>query len=336
MLTIISCHTNSNIKIDALIHNIKYFFEISDTIAIINSLEFVHLNIEEKIKKVYVNKNIIFNDVISDELCYIYKKKYVDLQHFNNDELRNHWISYGKHEKRSFTFPVYNVYFDYKQNDKYISHGKWLYFLNKINYTIYKNIILTNDSFLITRPLTNLISLVDENTELVSLLNSNQSKQHYPDFLRIYNLIGLNKIIDYFNKNMHKITNFKSIIDEFEINSSCIFQNVKVLYKMNTSYFGNILFDDEYLENYLFHKNYPVVKIKKILSTLYVDKHIPNDFNSNEYKSLNPDLEQLSDKDALNHFIIHGINEGRLYKKNQKTQRPIYLEMYLNLIGFKL
>ena len=74
--------------------------------------------------------------------------------------MREHWIKYGKSEKRTFSFPVYNFYFDYKQNDKFISHGKWMHFLNKFNYRVYENVILTNDSFIITRSLLDLKSLI--------------------------------------------------------------------------------------------------------------------------------------------------------------------------------
>ena len=70
---------------------------------------------------------------------------------------------------------------------------------------------------------------------------------------------------------MYKITNFMSVIQEFEINSSYIFKNVKVLYKNDISYNGNIHFDNKYLEDYLLNKNYPIIKIKKILGNYYFD-----------------------------------------------------------------
>jgi hypothetical protein len=337
ILTIIGCHTNSDIKINGLLHNIKYFMEISNTIVIINSLEFIDLNIEEKVKTVYFNKNIIFNDVLTDELCYIYKTKYIDLSNFNNDQLREHWIKYGKSEKRTFSFPVYNLYFDYKPNDKFISHGKWMHFLNKFNYRVYGNVILTNDSFIITRPLLDLKSLINPNTELVSLLESYEIKHHYPDFLRVYNSIGMNKIMRYYAMNANKITDFQSVINIYEVNSSHIFNGVKVLYKNINGFKGNIHFDNNYLKDYLYNRQYPVVKIKKLLlNNIYIDRNVPDDFNANEYKLLNADLLGLTDVDALHHFKNHGMNEGRTYKTNQVIKLPEFLEQYMSLIGFKL
>ena len=336
ILTIISCHTDSKIRIDALLHNIKYFIEISDTIAIVNSLEFINLNIKEKIMERYFNKNIIFDDILTDELCYIYKKKYNDLSNLSNEQLREHWIHHGKREKRDFSLKVYNIYFDYKINDNFINYGKWLYFLNKINYNVYNNIILTNDSFVITRSLICLKSLIEPNIELVSLLSSYENQYHYPDFLRIYNLVGINKIIKYYEMTMPKITDFLSCITDFEVKSTDIFDSVEVLYKGSDDFKGNIHFDDKYLEDYLYNNNYPVVKVKKLLFNFYEDKNIPTDFNSNEYKMLNPDLISFADCDALEHFKNHGIHEGRIYKKNQACTLPTFLKNYMSLIGFKL
>uniref|UniRef100_A0A6C0HRJ1 Uncharacterized protein n=1 Tax=viral metagenome TaxID=1070528 RepID=A0A6C0HRJ1_9ZZZZ len=309
--------------------------EISNTIALVNSSEFINLNIEEKIKNIYSGKNIIFNDILTHELCSIYRKKYRDLSRYNDENLRKHWVKYGINEGRNFLVPVYNIYFDYKPNDEFISHGKWLYFLNKINYSKYQNVILTNDSFIITRSLINLKMLVDSKTEIVSLLDSNQTQYHYPDFLRIYNFVGVNKIIKYYQENKSKITDFLSVINIFEIDSSSIFESTKVLYKMDT-YDGNIHFDDDYLEDYLYNKNYPIVKVKKLMSNFYVDKNIPSDFDVEEYKSINADLVNLPNDVATDHFEKHGMNEGRLYKKNQNHKMPIFLQNYMNLIGFNI
>ena len=44
--------------------------------------------------------------------------------------------------------------------------------------------------------------------------------------------------------------------------------------------------------------------------------NIPEDFNTNIYKLLNNDLIHLNDEELINHYLIHSINEKRLYKKN--------------------
>jgi len=263
ILTIIACHTDSYIKIKALLHNLKYFMELSSTIYIINSAEFKYLNIDGEIKNVYKNKNIIINDVLSDELCYIYKNKYYDLYELTNDQLRQHWKTYAIKEKRSLTVASINIYIDYIPNDKFVCHGKWIYCLNKIDYAIYKNVILTNDSFIINRSLTDFKSLINPATEMVALLESLQIKRHYPDFLLAYNIRGIRKILKYYEENKHLISDFQSVIENYEVNNSTIFNNVEVLYKNPSGFIGNVHFDDTYVKEYLYNKNYPIVKIKK-------------------------------------------------------------------------
>ena len=333
ILTVIACHTNSNIKINALVHNIKYFMELSNTIVIINSLEFKSLNIEKMINDAYFSKNIILNDILTDDLCYNYREKYSDLSSMNNEELNQHWVNYGKEEKRNFSFPVYNIYFDYLKNDKFIAHGKWLFFFNKIHASNYTNFILTNDSFIISRSLFDLKLLIDKDTELVALLESDEMIHHYSDFLRVYNHNGLNKILKYIESNMSKITDFKSVIKIYEIDSSHIFNSVKILYKNIYKHRENIHFHNEYLVDYLYDKNYPIIKIKKILYHFYLNKNIPDDFNNVEYKNLNSDLVGMSDEDAMSHFKNYGVFEGRPYKNNQVKNIYPPLKTYLKLMG---
>jgi hypothetical protein len=332
ILTIISCHTDSDIKIRSLIHNIKYFLEISSHIAIINSDIFRSINLKEKIQEVY--KNVIINNELNDEQCYAYKNKYKDLKNLSNNELREHWSSFGKKENRTFFNSMYNIYFDYIPNDKFVCHGKWIYYLNKIDYINFTNIILTNDSFIITRSLFDFKQLIKPNIELVALLESNQEKHHYPDFLRAYNVSGIKKLLNYYEMNKENITDFLSVVLNYEINSSYIFNNVDVLYKNKNQHDKNIHFDDNLMQDHIYNKNYPVIKIKKILFNDYDINELPLDFDSKEYKVLNNDLEKFSDEDATKHFLNHGINEGRLHKKNQVNVLPYFLENYLKLIGF--
>lgn len=334
ILTVISCHTNSDIKIRALLHNIKYFLEISSEIAIINSVEFKSIELEKKVQNIY--KNVIINDRLSDNQCIDYKIKYDDLNNMNNDELRLHWITCGKKENRNISNVTHNIYFDYIPNDIYVCHGKWIYYLNKIRYDTFKNIILTNDSFIITRPLFDFKKLIHPAKELVALLESYQSSHHYPDFLRAYNTLGIVKLLNYYKKNKEKITNFLSVIVNYEINSSHIFNNIDILYKFPNKEPVNIHNDHVYLRTYLYKKYYPIVKIKRLISTCYFNTSLPSDFNANEYKMLNQDLIGFSNKNATNHFLHCGMKEGRLYKKNQPIILPDYLMNYMKFIGFTI
>ena len=56
--------------------------------------------------------------------------------------------------------------------------------------------------------------------------------------------------------------------------------------------------------------------------------NLPEDFNLISYKLLNNDLNQLDDKELVNHYLTKGINEGRLYKNYHKLPEDFDLNSY--------
>jgi hypothetical protein len=300
ILTLISCHTNSLLKIGALLHSLEHFINVSTTIIVINSTEFKTSNLETLVQRKYSKKAIFLK----------------------------YWA-----ERRDAGC---NIYFAYKDNDKLISHGKWMFVLKSIPYQNFEHIILTNDSIVVTQPLHPFIALANPNTEMVALLESYEVKHHYPDFLRLYTPSGIVKLLRFFIKNIDGITNFKSVVKLYEIESGSLFERVNVLYPGDPTFQGNIHFCDVRLPAYLYEKNYPVVKIKKLQFTTYFDKTVPSDFNAAEYRNMQPDLEGFSEKEAEEHFITSGMTEGRLYKKNQPLIRPPYLLRYMAAVGFPI
>lgn len=329
VLTLLSCHSNSPIKIQAILHNLDFLWEISETIVLINSHEFNGI-LEPKI----TDKTVIVNDVLTDELCWAYKMNNADLKDFSVAELKSHWKDCGRQEKRKLGFPTRNLYFEYAPNDKFIAHGKWLSYLNKTNCAKYDQFVLTNDSFVISRSLCDFKKLMDPATEMVALLDSNERSHHYPDFLRAYNPSGLTKLTDYFQRQKQNITDFESVIALYEIGSSHLFNSVRVLFRSPQAPI-NIHFNDAALADYLYTRNYPVVKIKKITMNVYPNNEFPYDFDSQEYKMLHADLNHFSDEAAMLHFVNCGMNEGRFYKKTQQFQTVPLLKNYLELVGFK-
>ena len=339
ILCVISCHTNNNLKIKTLIHNITYFLEISNDIVIINSLEYQNNDIEKQIQEKYKGDYIIFNDLLTDKLCELYKLFYPDIANLNNEQIRTHWIEYGKKEGRNFDkYKVKNIYFHYLKNNNFLCQGKWSSYLNNINYCKYKNIILTNDSFIVTKSLLEFRKLFDlKNIEMISLIDSYENTYHYTDFLRCYNLKGIQKILNYYKENQDKITDFNSVISYYEINSTHIFEDKITLYKNDKKYNGNIHFDDQKIKEYLYEKNYPIIKLKKIQKTVYNDD-FPIDFDPLQYVELNSDLLYLNmtNEELTIHFKLCGIKEGRFYKKNQLLVLPGFISEYLKNIGFDI
>lgn len=264
IITLLACNTDSSVKKNAILHNLQYYMEISHTIAIINSTEYKDVQFEEEIKKRCFYKLVVYNDILPTVLCNQLRFQNDILKDYSNEQIQQYWIDTGK-LKTVFGLQVYYIYFDYFPNDYFVCHGKWMYYLEKNDCTMYKNVILTNDSFIITRPLYDLQQCIDEYTECTVLCDSYEIIYHYPDFFRVYNKEGIKKIITYYSQNRHRITpDIFSVIYVYEIDSSRIFPDAKILYKMVPTNKINIHFVDEYMIDYLYNKEYPVIKIKKI------------------------------------------------------------------------
>lgn len=225
----------------------------------------------------------------------------------------------------------------YIPNDNAVCYSKYLHVLQNMNISQYDNIILTNDSYLITKSLSGFKDLFNDSTEMTALCCSNEIIKHYPDFLRRYNKVAINKIILFYKLHLSNNNSFLSFIQNIEVKSHLIHNNsINVLYDAITGYAGNIHIDNAQLKDYLYNKNYPIIKIKKLQFTTYYSKQLPADFNPTEYRNLQPDLSEFSNSDVINHFINHGMNEGRTYKNNQKLIYPDFLMQYVNEIKFRV
>jgi hypothetical protein len=250
------------------------------------------------------------------------------------EEIANDIIYINSSEFRAANVIENMVYID---NDQTICYGKYLHVLQNMDISQYDNVILTNDSYLITKSLSRFKTLFADAIEMSALCGSNESSKHYQDWLRRYNKVGIQKMIQYYKTNLANNKSFLSLIQNIELKSHLLHNNsINVLYDAIPGYKGNIHFDNTQLKDYLYNKNYPIIKIKKMQFTTYPNRQLPSDFNPTEYKSLHPDLTELRNKDAITHFINHGMGEGRPYKKGQSLIYADFLTQYLSEIKFTL
>ena len=216
ILTIIACHTNSELKINTLIHNLKKFNNISKHIIVVNSTEF------KKYEKIIKEKTKDFeNKIIFD--------------YFKNDD----YICFSK----------YNYVINNLKNKKYFNESlKKLYKKN-----IYNNFILTNDSYLLINELYDFKKLFVYNYNLTTYLVSNENQRHYTDFLRRYNYKGLLKINYYYEKEMKKQEiSLEDIIHNFEIKTYKLLKKRNFLFENKENL--NIHFIEPYCKEYITKK----------------------------------------------------------------------------------
>jgi hypothetical protein len=326
-LTVIACHTYDDTKIDILLHNIAYFMEFSDRIIVVNSCEFEekqHEIICEKIRAKY--PDVCINHVMTDSQLEQYRNMNLDLRNMTLDEVKYHYEMCGKFERRKVSFTCI-LYLYYIPNDVLACFSKYVYALKQIDVSGFSKIILTNDSYLIVKPLTAFFDLTCRpDIEMSSLVSSNEIEYHHPDFLRCYDASCIHRLVDFYNEGISKVQGFHDLIHFYEIPSTHIFTERNVLYELPEDYLKNLHFDDEMLSHYLNHHDYPIIKYKKIQYTYYEDTNeIPADFDPDVYKSLHIDLQHMTLEDAAYHFRYMGIKEGRTYKRDQTIIIPEYL-----------
>jgi hypothetical protein len=222
---------------------------------------------------------LFFNKLTTDKLDN-YRKENKDLENLTDEQLIKHFFCNGIYEFRSETnYKIINLI--YVNNTTSVCYDKYLHFYN--NYNIhFGKILLTNDSFLITRPLNNLFDtfISSNDLELLSLNSSNELRYHYSDFLRIYNNLGFTKIMEYIKTSIYNNNkSFYELITNIEIDSINLFDKKRCLYESEPDFFGNIHFDDSKCHHYLYNLNYPIVKLKKITSYFYENREFPEDYS---------------------------------------------------------
>ena len=260
---------------------------------------------------IYIINSLEFKGKIEDDLL-------------NDDFIKNNFINKYK-----------NIFIIYQENTHLICHEKWYNCLKDIKEK-YTHFVLTNDSFLIIKDLFYFKNIMNNN-EMIGIIDSNEIEYHYPDFLRMYNLNGINKWMDFYHKTKDSCNTFSDMICKIEIKSTFITEKRDCLFKVCSEYKKNIYYDDKMLINYISKYNHPIIKLKKLLmmssmtSYLLSENDIEDieDFDPFEYKNLHEDIIHFTNEEAKTHFYNFGIYERRKYKKDQKSIIPDYIRNVL-------
>ena len=222
------------------------------------------------------------------------------------------------------------------ENNIYLDFGKWIHVLSNSNLEKYDNILLINDSIIITEDISQYFNYFQKLNKEVNLYAYNDSSQlniyHYQSYLFIINKQIITKFIDFFNSRKTFIKDEKSLIEQMELNLTKIDENhdcfIKIAKEHNKQ--KNIFWENEpFYEKIINENSFHIFKLKKINDHFKqcqysIEKYI-NMFDKSYYLSNYTDLEKFKDVlDLKKHYIEFGFNEGRKSSNNIISLIPKY------------
>ena len=222
----------------------------------------------------------------------IYKILNKDLKNMGNIDAINHYINFGKRERRI-----------YKKSEEKESKNK----KSKESKKSKNNLKYYNEP--------------GEDFDVKNYKELNKDLKHLTDGEAIYHYLtyGINEKREYKKNNKNKDKKKKKEKDIIIFNGLPTDFD-PVLYKELNKDLKN-LNDEEAIEHYLIHgineNRYYKKKEKSKKKNIMLDKKLPNDFNATLYKKLNKDLQHFNDEEAIEHYLIYGIYEKRYYKKKK-------------------
>ena len=234
-------------------------------------------------------------------------------------------------------------YFFYK-NDHYYDFGKWISVLEKTNFDNFDYVLFINDSIILTKAIEKFFDYIENiitpNINLYAYNDSTQIRYHYQSYLFLIKRNIIDKFYHFFENKRHLVHNLDSLVKNIELNMCDIDENHDVFLKIGNEYNfeRNLYWENEDLYKYLINKNiFAIIKYKKIIDIqkehkISIHGHSISDFDVEFYKEYY-DFNNLSNKEALDHFINYGQYEGRKQNKFFNVILPKYYRKKLNELG---
>ena len=259
-----------------------------------------------QLKEHYMNHGIKEHRLykIPDDFdCDLYKSMYDDIKDFSDEELIDHYLKEGFSEGRIYKLP-----------DDF----------NPVLYkSIYKDLSKLNNEELKDHYLK--LGIKEKRIYKISSKKSN-SDNNYTD---IYTYIDTSK-----NKDVQNVQDTKDINIDNEnkkynlpddFNPEVYKSIYNDLYKLNNEELIDHYLNFGIKEKRIYKKKH---KVKKSVSKL------PEDFNEELYKKIYKDLQKLTKKELIEHYLVKGINEGRIYKLPEDFNLKVYKNKNKDLSKF--
>lgn len=194
-----------------------------------------------------------------------------NIKYFEKDNIDIILVNSVEYEK-TYDYFISDKIIDkiYVQNNVLIDFGKWIYIIENRNYVKnYKNIIFTNDSYIIVNNIDNYLKKIDDNNyDLYGYNDSSEIKYHYQSYLFAIKTSKIQNLINLFYDNLHKINSTFAVVFFLEINLINYFNNRDCFLKISSDTKGkNVFFICDNLYESLLNKGLlPFIKLKRLSS----------------------------------------------------------------------
>lgn len=150
-----------------------------------------------------------------------------------------------------------------------IDSGKFLYALKKTDYSFYKYIIFTNDSFIIHSSIQHFINLVVKtDKDIYAYSDSNEYAHHYQSYLFAIQKDFITNYINFIESKQHLIHSYWDAVTKYEIPLMRLSKNRDCFLKLSkfpSNFRKNIFFKNDPLYSILKKEGLlPFTKIKRI------------------------------------------------------------------------
>ena len=160
------------------------------------------------------------------------------------------------------------IYYEIDNANTY-DFGKWAYALKNVDYTLYNNVIFTNDSYIIHNNIDRfLIKSATTSVELYGYNDSSQIRYHYQSYLFSINSSAIYKFISMYNLRESNIHCQQDVINFYELQMLNYFSSYDCYLKIGNIPFHegkDIFFTSDYFYKRLKNSGLlPFTKIKRI------------------------------------------------------------------------
>jgi hypothetical protein len=208
----------------------------------------------------HIKKNLQY-EILKNNLSY-FGKEYIDIVIVYSRENKD--IEY---DLQTLSLNIINIF--EVENDKYVDFGKWIHGLSQLEYSSYKNVLFTNDSFIITSSIDNYLqNMVMKNYDLYGFTDSTEIIYHYQSYLFYINVSHVDKLIDLFQDKYDYIQTFQDVIMNYELPLQSHFTNKDCYLKIGSlteNQGKNVFFVNDALYKILYNSQLlPIVKVKRV------------------------------------------------------------------------